>query len=149
MKIGLGAMHRSLSPAESAVSAATIFGLIFIRRGRHPRQRGGRNSGGTQSSTTFRFSLWGRHHDLGRTRSFCSPSRSSRPVVGSSRGTHGDAVGLGFVAAFTGIVMFAEKLGAGERRPARDALVIGAWLGYQSFFSSETQGSIRSIAWTH
>jgi drug/metabolite transporter (DMT)-like permease len=162
MKIGLGVMQPfTFLLLRSVVSAATIFGLIFIRRGvsSPPKGRPEFWWNTILHNTMFVLLYYGAAITTsGRTSVFLY----TQPLFYAALAVWfipAERLGmrsvLGFVAAFLGIVvMFGEKLGAGGAGALLgDALVILAALvwGVQSFYLRQRLKGIdpfRIAAWT-
>jgi drug/metabolite transporter (DMT)-like permease len=162
MKIALGAMHPfTLLLLRSVISAATIFGLIFIRRGvsSPPKGRPEFWWNAILHNTMFILLYYGAAITTsGRASVFLY----TQPLFYAALAVWlipeerlGMRSVLGFVAAFSGIVvMFGEKLGAGGAGTLLgDVLVILAALvwGIQSFYLRQRLKGIdpfRIAAWT-
>ncbi len=162
MKIGLGVMQPfTFLLLRSVVSAATIFGLIFIRRGASspPKRRPEFWWNAILHNTMFVLLYYGAAITTsGRASVFLY----TQPLFYAALAVWlipAERLGmrsvLGFVAAFIGIiVMFGEKLGAGGADTLLgDALVILAALvwGVQSFYLRQRLKGIdpfRIAAWT-
>ncbi len=162
MKIGLSAMHPfTFLLLRSVISAATIFGLIFIRRGASspPKRRPEFWWNAILHNMMFVLLYYGAAITTsGRASVFLY----TQPLFYAALAVWlipeerlGMRSVLGFVAAFSGIVvMFAEKLGAGGADTLLgDILVILAALvwGIQSFYLRQRLKGIdpfRIAAWT-
>jgi drug/metabolite transporter (DMT)-like permease len=162
MKIGLGVMQPfTFLLLRSVVSAAAIFGLIFVRSGTSSPPRGRPEFwwNAILHNTMFVLLYYGAAITTsGRTSVFLY----TQPLFYAALAVWlipSERLGirsvLGFVAAFLGIVvMFGEKLGAGGAGALLgDALVILAALvwGIQSFYLHQRLKGIdpfRIAAWT-
>ncbi len=162
MKIGLNVMHPFMFLVlRSVVSAAAIFGLIFIRRGASSPPKGRPEFWWNTILHNAMFVLL--YYGAAITTSGrASVFLYTQPLFYAALAVWlipGERLGmrsvLGFVAAFGGIVvMFGEKLGTGGADTLLgDALVILAALvwGVQSFYLRQRLKGIdpfRIAAWT-